>query len=354
MTEALHETSTRGRVTIVDIAKLADVSTATVDRVLNGRSGVKPMTTKRVLKAAAELGYVDESDERALDVMPKGQIVFILPEGNNRYITMMGRMIVAMTPHFERLRLKPTVEYIGSFNPELLAKALLRHGKTAAGIAFMAIEHPVVREAVARLTEDGVPVVTLISDVANSGRAAYFGLDNRAAGRMAGYLLARFIAKRPAKVAMIAGSLSYRAHGEREMGFLDILRELHLDIEVVGLREGHDDEAVNYRQMRTLLSQHPDLDGIYNIGGGASGVGRALKDARREDMVFVGHGLTADTREFLMDGTMDAVITQSAEDTIRRCAALFADRRGGRTADTDGAPMRIEVVFRENLPISKP
>lgn len=343
----------RRRVTIVDVARLADVSTATVDRVLNGRAGVKSMTSKRVLKAAAELGYVDESDERTLDVIPKGQVVFILPEGSNRYITMMGRMIVAMTPHFERLRLHPVVEYIGSFNPELLAKALQRHSKTAAGIAFMAIEHPLVREAVARLTDEGVPVATLISDVASSGRVAYFGLDNRAAGRMAGYLLARFIHRRPAKVAMIAGSLSYRAHGEREMGFLDILREQYPDIEVVGLREGLDDEAVNYRQMRMLLSQHPDLDGIYNIGGGASGVGRALKDARREDMVFVGHGLTADTREFLMDGTMDAVITQSADDTIRRCAALFADLRAGHEPDAGGAQMRIEVVFRENLPAPK-
>lgn len=347
------EAPLRRRATIGDVARLADVSTATVDRVLNGRAGVKSMTTKRVLKAAADLGYVDEADERALDVLPKGQIVFVLPEGNNRYITMLGRLIVAMTPHFERLRLRPTVDYISSFNPEALARTLLRHGKTADGIAFMAIEHPLVREAVDRLVADRVPVATLISDIGSTGRSAYFGLDNRAAGRMAGYLLARFIAKRPAKVAMIAGSLSYRAHGEREMGFLDILQELYPDIEVVGLREGHDDEAVNHRQTRMLLAQHPDLAGIYNIGGGASGIGRALKDARRDrDMVFVGHGLTADTREFLIDGTMDAVITQSAEDTVRRCAALFADIRAGRTPDTSQSPMRIEVVFRENLPAS--
>jgi LacI family transcriptional regulator len=58
------------RVTIVDIARLADVSTATVDRVLNGRQGVKETTVKRVMKAAAELGYVDESDERIRDVRP--------------------------------------------------------------------------------------------------------------------------------------------------------------------------------------------------------------------------------------------------------------------------------------------
>jgi LacI family transcriptional regulator len=343
--------STSRRATIVDIARLADVSTATVDRVLNGRQGVKETTVKRVMKAAAELGYVDESDERIRDVRPLAQISFILPQGTNRYITMLGRMISEMAPQLERFSIKPTVEYIDSFNPDLLAKTLHRHAKHADGIAFMAIEHPMVREAVNRITTAGKPVVTLISDVASPTRTAYFGLDNRAAGRMAGYLLARFIAKRPAKVAMIAGSLSYRAHGEREMGFLDILQELYLDIEVVGLREGHDDEAINYRQMRALLSHHPDLDGIYNIGGGASGIGRALKDARREkNVVFVGHGLTSDTREFLLDGTMDAVITQSAEDTIAKCAALFRDLREGHKLGTPPDPMRVEVVFRENLP----
>jgi LacI family transcriptional regulator len=302
------------------------------------------------MKAAAELGYVDESDERARDVRPLSPISFILPEGTNRYITRLGRMISEMAPQLERFSIKPTIEYISSFNPDLLAKALHRHAKTADGIAFMAIEHPIVREAVNRIAETGKPLVTLISDVASPGRTAYFGLDNRAAGRMAGYLLARFISKRPAKVAMIAGSLSYRAHGEREMGFLDILQELYPDIKVVGLREGKDDESLNYRQMRALLTQHPDLDGIYNIGGGASGVGRALKDARREqEVVFVGHGLTGDTREFLLDGTMDAVITQSAEDTIVKCASLFRDLREGRS-DPAPDPMRVEVIFRENLP----
>jgi LacI family transcriptional regulator len=339
------------RITIVDIARVADVSTATVDRVLNGRSGVKATTVKRVMRAAAELGYVDENDERARDVRPLSPVSFILPQGSNRYITMLGRMIAEMAPQLERFSLKPTVEYISSFNPDLLAKALHRHAKSADAVVFMAIEHPIVREAVNRISAAGTPVVTLISDVASLGRTAYFGLDNRAAGRMAGYLLARFISKRPAKVAMIAGSLSYRAHNEREMGFLNILQELYPDIEVVGLREGHDDEALNYRQMRTFLTHHPDLDGIYNIGGGASGVGRALKDARREqEVVFVGHGLTGDTREFLLDGTMDAVITQNAEDTIIKCASMLRDLREGRKLDNAPDPMRIEVMFRENLP----
>ena len=47
---------------------------------------------------------------------------------------------------------------------------------------------------------------------------------------------------------------------------------------------------------------------------------------------------------------MDAVITQSAEDTIAKCAALFRDLREGRNPGNLPDPMRVEVVFRENLP----
>jgi LacI family transcriptional regulator len=63
--------------------------------------------------------------------------------------------------------------YIERFNPDALAKALLHCGKRCDGVAFMALEHPVVREALAQLAEQGVPTVTLISDLSNSRRVAY-------------------------------------------------------------------------------------------------------------------------------------------------------------------------------------
>jgi ABC-type sugar transport system substrate-binding protein len=47
-----------------------------------------------------------------------------------------------------------------------------------------------------------------------------------------------------------------------------------------------------------LLRQYPDLAGIYNIGGAADGVARALMEMKRaRDVVFIDHGLTSDTRE---------------------------------------------------------
>ncbi|GAA2111302.1 LacI family DNA-binding transcriptional regulator [Streptomyces synnematoformans] len=58
--------ATRGRVTIRDVAARADVSVATVSRVLSGRHRVPPATRSRVLRAARTLGYVANVHARAL------------------------------------------------------------------------------------------------------------------------------------------------------------------------------------------------------------------------------------------------------------------------------------------------
>jgi LacI family transcriptional regulator len=232
-----------------------------------------------------------------------------------------------------------------------VAAALRRHGRSAQGLAFMALEHPRVREAVDELVERGVHVLTLISDLAESRRAAYVGMDNRAAGRTAATLIGRFLGPRTGSVAMIAGSLAYRGHEEREMGFLGRMQEQFPGLRVVGVREGRDDADTNERHARALLRQHPDLVGLYNIGGGAEGVGRALKSLRRAVRpVFVAHGLTPDTRALLIDGTLDAVINQHPQTMLLNCVRIFGNLRDGRGATAGVEPVRIGIVLRENLP----
>ena len=335
---------------IDDVAARAGVSTATVDRVLNGRPGVRALTVQRVLRAAGEIGYLIDEARPASALRPL-RLAFLLPAGDNRFLGMLGRLIGGSQAQLASFNMRARVDHIESFRPELLAQHLRAVGREVDGIAFMALEHPLVREAVDALAERGVPTVTLISDIANTRRVAYVGLDNRSAGRTAGYLIGRFIGKRPAKVAMIAGSLSYRAHEEREMGFLHLFQDLFPQIQVVGLREGHDEEARNYRQTKTLLAQHPDLAGIYNIGGGPEGIARALKEAgRQQEVVFVGHGLTPATRDLLIEGAMDAVITQNPQAALMDCVSIFANLRAGLPATQGVERPRTEIVLRENLP----
>lgn len=339
------------RARATDVARAAGVSTATVDRVLNRRPGVRDVTVQRVLEAAARLAYLPEDGPFAALAAKPLRLTFLLPAGTNRYLRMLGETVGYMEDQLAPLNVRCRAHTIEGFDPRVLAERLLHHGRRSDGVALMPLEHPLVREAVHTLADEGVPVVTLVSDLSNSRRAGYVGLDNRAAGRTAALLLGRFIGARAATVGLIAGSRSYRGHEEREMGFLSLVEEMFPQLQVAGLREGQDDAATNERQTLALLEQHPQLAGIYNIGGASDGVARALKLAGREQkVVFIGHGLTPDTRALLIDGTLDAVITQSPQSVVGNAVRIFANLRDGRDALAGVETLRLSIVLRENLP----
>ncbi len=339
---------------IHDVAHEAGVSVATVDRVLNRRPGVREITVQRVVRAADKLGYTlapaPTEDERSTPL----RVTVLLPAGTNRVIQMFGDAIDYSQAQFASMGVRCRWEAIEGFNPHALADSLLRlRGRTDA-VAFMAVEHPVVREAVNALAAAGIPTVTLISDLSASERGAYVGLDNVAAGRLAAFLLARLAGGQKGKFAMIAGSLTYRAHSEREFGFTCVMDELGLSGGIIGVREGRDDAITNAKLTQALLEQHPDLLGIYNIGGGAEGVGHALKEARHgQRVVFIGHGLTSDIRALLIDGTMDAAIVLDPQSAVMSCVRILGqlkDSPDGREGVARVKPVNSVVIFKENLP----
>ncbi|HQX60705.1 MAG TPA: helix-turn-helix domain-containing protein, partial [Burkholderiaceae bacterium] len=78
---------------VVDIARAAGVSTATVDRVLNRRPGVRAITVQQVLKVAVRIGYLPEDDLHAAVQPPPLKLSFLLPAGTNRFLRMLGDTI---------------------------------------------------------------------------------------------------------------------------------------------------------------------------------------------------------------------------------------------------------------------
>jgi len=60
-----------------------------------------------------------------------------------------------------------------------------------------------------------------------------------------------------------------------------------------------------------MLGEHSDLIGLYNAGAGNEGIAGALEaSGRAQDIVWIAHELTADTRRFLLGGVVDAIINQ--------------------------------------------
>ncbi len=332
------------RLTLVDVARAAGVSTATVDRVLNSRAGVGARTRDRVLGAAQRLGYAD-----ALPAAAPATLGFLVPTGTNSFLDELAhRLAAAGGPAGAAVQ----VHRVDGFDPDALAEAVLRVAPAVQGLGLVAIDRPAVREAVRRAAAGGTRILTLVSDIGDVPRIGYVGIDNRAAGRLAGQLTARLLPRTPGRVALLAGSLSYRGHEEREMGFHSVLAEEAPHLAVLQLREVQDDVEQGYRAARALLDAHPDLAGLYNIGAGNRGIARALEETgRAREVLFIGHELTDHTKRYLVSGTMDAVIDQNAAAE----AALAVERLAAAVRGEPVQPialLRTQVIFRENIPDS--
>ena len=182
------------RLTLNDVAREAGVSTATVDRVLNERSGVRGRTREIVVDTARRLGYISETPTAADPAAsaPPIRLHFVLPMGTNMFVRALSQQLEMQGA--ARRGLEVRIDAIEGFNPDRLARALAELEGEAHGVGIIALDHPTVREAVRRLSEVGVKVVTLASDILHVPRVAYVGIDNRAAGRLAGYVLGRFLA----------------------------------------------------------------------------------------------------------------------------------------------------------------
>lgn len=81
--------------TILDIARVANVSKATVSRVINNKShGVSTETKARILQVIDEMGYVPNSQARSIVVSHTKTLGFVVPDISNPFFPQMVRSIV--------------------------------------------------------------------------------------------------------------------------------------------------------------------------------------------------------------------------------------------------------------------
>ena len=169
------------RITLSDIADQASVSTATVSRVLNGKSNVAEVTRRQVLVALDLLGY--ERPE-TLRQVSKGLVGLVIPELSNPIFPMFAQEIEQLLASSGHTPLLCTQTPGGTSEDEYI-EMLVERG--VAGIIFVSGRHADTSGDVTRyqrLRERGVPLVT-INGNAPTIRAAAFATDDRAAARIA-------------------------------------------------------------------------------------------------------------------------------------------------------------------------
>ena len=340
------------RPTVNDIAREAGVSLATVDRVLNARPGVRAKTVQAVTDAIGRIGYVRDLAAANLARGRSYRIACLLPDTQSQFLATVEQALHEAAAAAAVSRTDVTTLRFPAEDPHALVAILADlQAQGISGIALMAPETPHLRDAIRSLRQAGVAVVALVSDLPNTERDHFIGIDNFAAGRTAGVLMGRFLSGHPGQVMVVAQSLLSRDALERRRGFDAVLQAEFPAIEVLQTLEAHGSPDLLRRAVFEMARHAPRLGGIYVLGSGHRVLGAAIADlhlARR--IVVIGHELTPHTRAALSAGTIDALVTQNTGHLARSALRVLRARIDRVPIDEGQEQIRIDIVLRENMP----
>jgi len=347
----MTDSSTTQRPTVNDVARVAGVSLATVDRVLNERPGVRDATIARVQNAVDSLGYVRDVSAANLARQRQYRIEFFLPDGRGQFLAALAETLATVTPVARLDRTRVVVKTYQADDPHALSRQLERlDADQVDGVAIIAPETPQVRDAVDRLKRVGIAVVAMVSDLPSTRRDRFVGIDNVAAGRTAGTLLGRFAGPVTGSVLVVAGSTHARDNVERRLGFDQVMAESYPGLAPLPSIEGHDDPGIIERAVDRALTANPDVVAVYSIATEHLALLRVLKrHGVAGRLTVIAHELTTDARAALLEGDFDAVITQDLGHVVRSALRVLKAHSDQRRIDDAQESIRIEILIQDNL-----
>lgn len=333
-----------------EIAAQAGLSEATVDRVLHQRGGVRASTVDEVQQAIADLGR----QRSQLRLAGRTFMVDVVVQAPPRFSVAVRAALEAELPSLRPAVIRSRFHlHQGTSGPSLAAD-LRRIARTGShGVILKAPDLPDVVDAVARLAEAGIPVVTLVTDLPATSRAAYVGIDNRAAGATAAYLLSQWLGERAGDILVVRGRGSFRGEDEREMGFRGTLRDSwprRAQIDVVDEEDQADAVGVS---VRTALAAHPGIRAVYSMYAGAGG-NTAVLDAfgalgRRCD-AFIAHDLDGENAPLLQQRRLTAVLQHDLRHDLRRACQVIMQAQHALPGPIAALPSTVQIITPHNVP----
>ncbi len=301
-------------VTIRDIAEAAGVSRGTVDRVLHNRTGVNPEVAERVKKIAEKLGFVPNKAGKILAAR-KQPITFacLLPDKDNPFFEDVIKGIKRAEAELSDYGVSVEIKHVKGFDVDTHVKAVNKlGGGSYSGLCLTTLDIPEVQLAVHRIIGEGVPVVSVNTDIPDSGRICYVGTDYYKAGRTAAGMLS-LVSKEKLSILIITGSYNIRGHKERIKGFLSGLDERHVDYNIVDTIESLDDDSVAYELTDRLLASHKSINCVFIAAAGVDGVCRAVQEKGMSDIKVLAFDEVSKVKEYVNSGLIDFTLGQEPE-----------------------------------------
>ena len=323
---------------IKEIIRLTGLSRATIDRVLNERSGVHTRTLETVNAALRQLREKNNASSHTHHTDRCKHYKAIIQVGDaftQSIVDEAARLAPSLAARNCTLEVLPCVGI-----PSKRVAGLIAAQSDADGLIVIAKNSAEIVDAAALFREQGKAIVTSHTDLDLAARHAYVGIDNRAAGQTVGFLMGRHMpADAPANLAVVVEAMNYRCHEEREMGFRSVLRQRFPAINVIEVVKHGDSAEAGHAAIKSLLETYPKIDGIYNTAGGNQGVAMALAEhGSTGKTLFVTHEYNRVTEALIRRNEVDYLITQNMKHMLLEATDQL-------NAILSGAPQNTQVLI---------
>lgn len=335
------------RFPIKEIARQAGLGTATVDRVLNDRPNVSPQTKRRVTSA------IDELKAQEAQLTARGRRLFFdfLVEAPRRFSREVQEATEAVLPQIGAAVCRPRFQMQEIMEEAEALSALKRILKKGSqGVCLKARDTEEIRAAVQELSNAGIPVVTLVTDIACPERLAYVGLDNAGAGRTAAYLVARCLTPGPGAVLATRSHERFLGEEERQAAFTETLHALRPELRVVPLEGGSGVDRETSKLLSTALGELRHPRAVYSMGGGNRSILHTLSEQGPGPELYVAHDLDDENRALIADKKIDFILHHDLRHDIRNAFDAFLAFHKLRVEPSEARPSTVQVLTPENIP----
>jgi DNA-binding LacI/PurR family transcriptional regulator len=229
---------------IAEIARRANVSTATVSRTLNQSGPVKAATAKKVWRAVTALNYYPNSHARTLVSGRSRLIGLIVSDITNPFFPELVRTFQNLASQKQYDLLLTSTDYLTSRMTTCLRRMLERK---VDGVAMMTSEMDL--SLIKELSKRNVPIVFM--DVGQMGpRMSHVSIDY---GNGIRQVVDHIAGLSHQQIAFISGPLDLHSARTRRQAFLDGLRQHGLKTDRRLVREGTHTAEGGETAMKELL-----------------------------------------------------------------------------------------------------
>ncbi|MCZ2259712.1 catabolite control protein A [Sporosarcina sp. G11-34] len=234
-------------VTIYDVARVANVSMATVSRVVNGNPNVKPSTRRRVLDCIEELGYRPNAVARGLASKKTTTIGVIIPDISAHFYGELSRGIADVATMYEYNIIISNSDERPERELELLVDLF---GKQVDGLIFMS--DSVSDEVRKEMSRGTVPIV-FAGTVDKENQFATVNIDYEQASFEA---VSKLVANGHKKIAFITGPQTRDINRDyKKVGYERALKEAGISLEddyIIEIDDNYDSAYEGWKKVESL------------------------------------------------------------------------------------------------------